>query len=90
MISFMHLQHNYAQSMVLCIKYQPFFESATEPDRDRWYSHIRSPYERVFSQRQRRVRYVGTTKNQFSAFMEAICFNLKRICVLDPPGLILS
>jgi IS5 family transposase len=59
-------------------------------DRDRWYSHIRSPYERVFSQRQRRVRYVGTTKNQFSAFMEAICFNLKRICVLDPPGLILS
>ena len=59
-------------------------------DKDRWYSHIRSPYERVFSQRRRRVRYVGTMKNQFSAFMEAICFNLKRISVLDPPGIVLS
>tara|TARA_R110002167_G_scaffold156175_2_gene350829 strand:- start:96 stop:1058 length:963 start_codon:yes stop_codon:yes gene_type:complete len=59
-------------------------------DKDHWYSHIRSPYERVFSQRQRRTRYVGTAKNQFSAFMEAMCFNLKRLCVIDPPGLSLS
>ena len=59
-------------------------------EQDRWYSHIRSPYERVFSQRQRRSRYVGTMKNQFTAFMEAICFNLKRFCVLAPPGLALT
>ena len=56
-------------------------------EKDRWHSHIRSPYERVFSQRRRRVRYVGTIKNQFSAF---ICFNLKRISVLAPSGMVLS
>jgi len=55
-------------------------------DKDRWYSRIRSPYERVFSQQNKRVRYVGVAKNQFAAFMEGICFNLKRISVLDPPG----
>lgn len=53
-------------------------------DQDRWYSSIRSPYERVFSQRERRVRYKGIAKNQFAAFMHAICFNLKRIMVLKP------
>lgn len=55
-------------------------------DRDRWYSRLRSPYERVFSQREKRVRYQGVAKNQFAAFMQAICFNLKRIAVLDPPN----
>ena len=55
-------------------------------DRDRWYSSLRSPYERVFSQRERRVRYRGIAKNQFAAFMQAICFNLKRIAILDPPN----
>jgi IS5 family transposase len=55
-------------------------------DQDRWYSGIRSPYERVFSQRERRVRYRGVAKNQFAAFMQAICFNLKRIVVLNPPN----
>lgn len=59
-------------------------------DRDRWYSGIRSPYERVFSQRERRVRYRGVAKNQFAAFLQAICFNLKRLIVLDPPNLCLS
>ena len=57
---------------------------------DRWYSHIRSPYERVFSKQNRCVRYCGVTKNQFAAFMEAICFNLKRLAVLDPPDLCLT
>lgn len=56
-------------------------------DQDRWYSGLRSPYERVFSGRNKRVRYVGVAKNQFAAFMESICFNLKRISVLDPPCL---
>ncbi|WP_341750722.1 hypothetical protein [Candidatus Tisiphia endosymbiont of Sialis lutaria] len=41
-----------------------------------------SPYERVFSQDNKRVRYLGIAKNQFAAFMNAICFNLKRLCIL--------
>ena len=56
-------------------------------DKDRWYSKMRSPYERVFSQRKKRVRYCGIAKNQFAAFMEAISFNLKRLAVLAPPDL---
>lgn len=55
-------------------------------DKDRWYSSLRFPYERVFSKRNRRVRYRGVMKNQFSAFMEAICFNLKRVISIDPPN----
>lgn len=54
-------------------------------DLDRWYSKIRAPYERVFSQDPKRVRYKGVAKNQFAAFMQAICFNLKRLSVLSPP-----
>jgi len=57
---------------------------------DRWVSRIRSPYEHVFSKRNKRVRYVGVMKNQFAAFMQAICFNLKRLSVLDPPNLCLT
>ena len=59
-------------------------------DQDRWYSKIRSPYERVFSKRERRVRYRGIVKNQFAAFMQAICFNLKRMIVLNHPTLCFS
>ena len=57
---------------------------------DRWVSQLRSPYERVFSKQSKRVRYRGVVKNQFSAFMQAICFNLKRLSVLDPPNLCLN
>ena len=56
-------------------------------DKDRWYSKMRAPYERVFSQRNKRVRYLGISKNQFAAFMEAISFNLKRLVVLSLPDL---
>ena len=59
-------------------------------DRDKWYSKVRSPYERVFSQREKRVRYRGVVKNQFAAFMQAICFNIKRLSVIEPPNLSLS
>lgn len=55
-------------------------------DQDRWYSKIRSPYERIFSKANHRVRYVGVAKNQFAEFMNAICFNLKRLVALSPPG----
>ena len=51
-------------------------------DLDKYYTKLRSPFERVFSQDNKRVRYVGIAKNQFATFMNAICFNLKRLCVL--------
>ena len=52
-------------------------------DRDRWYSHLRVPYERVFAQRPKRVRYRGVAKNQFAAFLLAMAFHPKRLVVLD-------
>jgi len=54
-------------------------------DQDHWYTKIRAPYERVFSKQNKRVRYRGIAKNQFASFFGAICFNLKRITVLEPP-----
>jgi IS5 family transposase len=54
-------------------------------DLDKYYTKIRAPFERVFSQDNKRVRYVGIAKNQFAEFMNAICFNLKRLLVLSPP-----
>lgn len=63
---------------------------AKNKDQDRWYSQLRAPYERVFSKRNRHVRYCGIEKNQLSAFMQAICFNLKRLVVLDRAGLCLA
>jgi len=38
----------------------------------------------------KRVRYRGVAKNQFAELMKALCFNLKRLVVLDPPDLILN
>lgn len=51
-------------------------------DLDRYYTYIRSPFERVFAQDNKRLRYIGVAKNQFAEFMNAICFNLKRLTVL--------
>ena len=59
-------------------------------DLDRFNSKLRSPYERVFSKQRKRTRYIGVVKNQFSCFMEALCFNLKRLLVLDVKGLCLN
>ena len=56
-------------------------------DLDRWISCIRSPYESVFSKQNKRVRYVGIAKNQFAEFMNAICFNLRRLTVIKTPSL---
>ena len=52
-------------------------------DLDKFYSKMRSPYERVFSKTNHRVRYKGIIKNQFTAFMEAIAHNFKRMIVLN-------
>lgn len=51
-------------------------------DKDRWISGIRSPYERVFAHRNKRVRYKGLKKVQFQVGIRALCFNLKRLMVL--------
>jgi IS5 family transposase len=52
-------------------------------DLDKWYCKLRSPYERVFSKTNHRVRYQVISKNQFTAFMESISRNLKRMAVLN-------
>jgi IS5 family transposase len=49
---------------------------------DRSIAKIRSPFERVFSKIPKRVRYRGIIKNTFTAIMQAICFNLKRLLIL--------
>ena len=54
-------------------------------DQDKWYSKIRAPYERTFSQASKRVRYLGIRKNQFAEFMFAFCFNLKRLVIISAP-----
>lgn len=52
-------------------------------DLDRYYTKLRAPFERVFSKESKRTRYRSVMKNQFAAFLQAICFNLKRICSLQ-------
>ena len=52
-------------------------------DLDKWYTKLRSPYERVFSKTNHRVRYQGIAKNQFTAFMEAMAHNFKRVVVFN-------
>jgi len=51
-------------------------------DKDRWLSGIRSPYERVFSNRNNKVRYRGLAKVQFQVGIRGLVFNLKRLMVL--------
>ena len=51
-------------------------------DLDKWRTKIRSPFERVFSKRNKRVRYLGVAKNQFAEFMNAFSFNIKRLAVI--------
>ena len=52
-------------------------------DLDSYYTKLRAPFESVFSKQNKRVRYRGIAKNQFSAFMQAITFNFKRLVVLS-------
>ena len=53
-------------------------------DLDKWYSKLRSPYERVFSQLRKRTRYVGLVKNQFTMIFYGIIHNAKRMLKLSP------
>lgn len=50
--------------------------------KDGWLSAMRSPYERVFAQRNRRVRYRSLGKVQFQVGIRALVFNLKRVMTL--------
>jgi IS5 family transposase len=54
---------------------------------DKWLSQIRSPFEGIFSQFQKRVRYRGLAKVQFQEYMEAFRHNLKRLIKIDCPRL---
>ena len=51
--------------------------------KDGWLSAMRSPYERVFAHRNRRVRYRGLEKVQFQVGIRAFVFNLRRLMALD-------
>ena len=50
--------------------------------KDGWLSAMRSPYERVFAHRNKRVRYRGLKKVQFQVGVRALVFNLKRVMAL--------
>ncbi len=50
--------------------------------KDGWLSAMRSPYERVFAHRNRRVRYRGLKKVQFQVGIRTLTFNLKRVITL--------
>jgi IS5 family transposase len=52
------------------------------PDKDRWHTKLRAPYESVFSKRNRRVRYRGRAKVQFQVGAVALAFNFKRLITL--------
>ena len=50
--------------------------------KDGWLSAMRSPYERVFAHRNKRVRYRGLKKVPFQVGIRARVFNLKRVMAL--------
>jgi len=54
-------------------------------DLDKYYTKTRAPFENVFSKDNKRARYKGIAKNQFAAFMQSLCFNLKRLLVITSP-----
>jgi len=59
------------------------------PDKDRWLSSVRMPYESTFARFEKRARYRSVAKCQFQAFMQAFVHNLKRLLAIGAPPLIL-
>ena len=53
-------------------------------DLDSYYTKLRAPFENVFSKQNKRVRYQGIAKNQFTAFMQAITFKTSKDCWFWP------
>lgn len=56
-------------------------------DKDRWLTRVRMPYEGTFSKIRKRSWYLGTLKNQFEGFIEALAFNFKRLIKINAPPL---
>jgi len=54
-------------------------------DKDRFLTKLRCPFESVFSQDNKRVRYRGVAKNQFAQTMNSLVFNFKRLIVINAP-----
>ena len=50
--------------------------------KDAWFSTMRSPYESVFSNQNKQIRYRGLEKVQFQVSICALVFNLKRVVAL--------
>ena len=61
--------------------------NAKNPDKDRWLSGLRAPYESTFARFEKRARYRGQVKCQFQAFMQGLSHNFKRLVVLKVPPL---
>ncbi len=51
-------------------------------NKERWLAAMRSPYERVFAHRNRRVGYRGLQKVQSQVGMRTLTFNRKRVMTL--------
>jgi hypothetical protein len=52
-------------------------------DKDRWHCGLRSPYERVYSKRDNRMRYGSQAKVPFQVAMNALTHNMKRLLKLE-------
>ena len=55
--------------------------------KDGWLSAMRSPCERVFAHRNKRIRYRGLEKVPFQVGIRALVFNLKRVMTLGIPNI---
>jgi IS5 family transposase len=57
------------------------------PEKDRWLTGVRMPYESTFSKFEKRTRYRGLAKCQFQAFMQGFSHNMKRLLSIGAPAL---
>ncbi len=62
---------------------------AKDPDKDRWLSAVRMPYEGTFARFAKRARYRGVVKCQFQAFMQSFAHNCKRLLAIGAAPLVL-
>jgi len=57
---------------------------AKNPEKDKFLSKLRAPFEGVFSKQNKRVRYFGVDKNQAAELLYAMAFNMRRLIALNP------
>jgi IS5 family transposase len=55
--------------------------------KDAFLTHLRMPYENIFSKMDKKVRYRSQAKAQFQGFMQALAFNCKRLIAIHAPPL---